>query len=102
MKEDASFCRELYQVLLRNPSAREYRLTFGPGNCCGDEHYLFDEDENLSETLCYKSTLLKVFRESHEFLTLFKSQSCKYKLCLILLFLNEYTNCAKSASSCKW
>ncbi|QLQ78193.1 hypothetical protein HG537_0A04400 [Torulaspora globosa] len=75
MDNNAPLCKELYNILLLNPDAQEHRLTFGSNHSCGSERYLIKEDDYMRETFCPTSTLLSVFKESHDILA-----KCQYRI----------------------
>lgn len=68
METRLPLCKELYDTLTQNSNEKPFKLTFAPNQLGIDTDYFISEESRSFEVVYFKGTLLRVFKEAHDFL----------------------------------
>lgn len=60
-------CKELYEILSNGSTPKVYKLTFAPNQTGVNEPFFISEEPESIEIVCFKSTYLSIFIESHNY-----------------------------------
>lgn len=78
MMKSSTLCEELYETLIKNLTQDNFKLTFAPDQLTITTRYFVEEKQNHTEIVCFKSSLLSVFKEAHNYFSIFQSSSCMF------------------------
>lgn len=73
-------CREFYNVVTTKFVSEKSRLTFSPDQPSATSNFLFVNTLNEIEIICFKSTYLRIFKESHDYMRKFESSNSTFNL----------------------